>query len=173
LGNAIWKSFSHLADIIEGRIDFLELILQDNLLQDLYDWMDILVDLDEFLSLLGNSHPQMKILEIGAGTGGLTAKVIDSFKNEYDETLYHSYTFTDISSGFFVKAKERFKDHHRVEYKVLDISKDPIAQGFAAGEHDFILAANVRLCSDLLIVVWRLKDFSGFACDSDIDGDTD
>ncbi|EPE28701.1 Thiolase-like protein [Glarea lozoyensis ATCC 20868] len=143
LGNAIWKTFSHLADIIEGRIDFLELLFQDHVLQDLYEWMDILVDLSDFLSLLGNSQPQMKILEIGAGTGGLTAKVINSLKNEYGERLYHSYTFTDISSGFFAKAKERFKEHHSIEYKVLDISKDPIAQGFAPGEYDFILAANV------------------------------
>ncbi|EHK98538.1 putative Lovastatin nonaketide synthase [Glarea lozoyensis 74030] len=86
----------------------------------------------------------MKILEIGAGTGGLTAKVINSLKNEYGERLYHSYTFTDISSGFFAKAKERFKEHHSIEYKVLDISKDPIAQGFTPGEYDFILAANLN-----------------------------
>jgi hypothetical protein len=61
--------------------------------------------------------------------------VSDSIQNSY----------TDISSGFFVAAKERFKDHHNIEFSMLDISKDPLEQGFEEGSYDLILAANVSI----------------------------
>ncbi len=94
----------------------------------------------------------MKILELGAGTGGLTAKFLEQLKSDYGERLYLKYTFTDISSGFFVQAKERFKDYEGIEYQALDISKNPLEQGFNAGEYDIIVASNVcfhvsTLCS--------------------------
>jgi len=42
-----------------------------------------------------------------------------------------------------MNAKERFKEFGGLEFKTLDISKDPIAQGFEAGGYDLIVAANV------------------------------
>jgi ubiquinone/menaquinone biosynthesis C-methylase UbiE len=85
----------------------------------------------------------MRILGIGAGTGGLTSKFLEHLRSDYGERLNHRNTFTDISSGFFVQAKERFKDHESIEYRALDISKDPLKQGFNSGEYDLVLAANV------------------------------
>jgi hypothetical protein len=51
--------------------------------------------------------------------------------------------YTDISSGFFLAAKERFKNYQGIDFKVLDISKDPVEQGFKSGSYDLIIAANV------------------------------
>ena len=43
----------------------------------------------------------LRILEIGAGTGGLTAQVLPAL-----ERGLHSYTFTDVSAGFFPGAMQ-------------------------------------------------------------------
>ena len=85
------------------------------------------------------------ILEIGAGTGGATASVLNGLKSRFGDRLYSEYTFTDISTGSFVTAKERFKEIRGMRYKILDISKDPLEQGFQEASSDLILASNVGL----------------------------
>lgn len=87
----------------------------------------------------------MRVLEIGAGTGGTTTNLLSGLQSEFGERLYSKYSYTDISSGFFVGAKERFKDHPNIEFSVLDISKDPLEQGFEEESYDLILAANVGI----------------------------
>ena len=151
IGIAVWRSYKHLVDIVEGRIDFLDLLLQDNILQEIYDWMNDRQDITSLFSLLGNTQPQLKVLEIGAGTGGLTSKVLQSLQSEYGERLYLSYTFTDVSSGFFVQAQDRFKHYDSIEYKVLDISQDPVKQGFRESDYDLIVASNVLHATPVLV----------------------
>lgn len=155
LGMAVWRSYKHLADILQGRTDMLDLFLQDGLLQQIYDWMNDLQDVTDLFRLLGNARPQLKVLEIGAGTGGLTSKVLSSLRSEYGERLYLSYTFTDVSSGFFVKAQDRFKDYSGVEYRVLDISRDPVQQGFGEAEYDLVVASNVLHATPSLVQTLR------------------
>lgn len=140
---AIWRTYNHLIDVFEGQSDFLDILLQDGILPGIYNWMNNLWDFQNFFKLLGHSQPQMRILEIGAGTGGLTAKILENLKSDFGERLYLKYTFTDISSGFFVQSKERFREYEGIEYRVLDISKDPLDQGFNSGEYDLIIASNV------------------------------
>ena len=148
VATAIWRSYDQLVNIFEGQTDFLDLLLQDGILPAIYDWLSDLWDFQDFFQLLGHSQPQMKILEIGAGTGGLTAKIHEKLKSDFGERLYLKYTYTDISSGFFVQGKERFKEYEGIEYKVLDISKDPLEQGFNSGEYELIIASNV--CNNLV-----------------------
>lgn len=84
-------------------------------------------------------YPRMKILEIGAGTGSATQAAINRIGHSY-----HSYTFTDISAGFFEEAQAAFAEHSdKFIYQVLNIDEDPLAQGFEAHEYDLIIAANV------------------------------
>jgi len=45
-------------------------------------------------------NPSLNIVEVGAGTGATTSAVL----REIGDT-YSSYTFTDISSGFFMLQK--------------------------------------------------------------------
>ncbi|RDA86109.1 hypothetical protein CP532_1175 [Ophiocordyceps camponoti-leonardi (nom. inval.)] len=80
--------------------------------------------------------PKQRVLEIGAGTGGTTAQVVE-------HVMCSTYTFTDISAAFFPAAKERFKKHENFIYKTLDITKDPTIQGFEPESYDLIIAANV------------------------------
>ena len=143
VAEAVWRVYDQLVNVFEGKTDFLDLLIHDGTLAGIYDWMNNIWDFSDFFQLLGHTQPQMRILEIGAGTGGLTAKIIKQLQSEFGERLYFQYTFTDVSSGFFVAAQERFKEYDGIEYKVLDISKNPIAQGFNPGEYDLIIASNV------------------------------
>ncbi len=80
----------------------------------------------------------LRILEIGAGTGGLSAQLLSLL----DRGL-HTYTFTDVSAGFFPGARQKLAAFPEVEYKILDLEKPGSEQGFESGSFDFIVGTNV------------------------------
>ena len=84
------------------------------------------------------SNGTIRILEIGAGTGGTTSYVLPALPAEQTR-----YVFTDVSPMFTHQAKSKFNLYDFVEYQVLDISRDPLQQGFDAHSFDLIIAANV------------------------------
>ncbi|MEU6120603.1 beta-ketoacyl synthase N-terminal-like domain-containing protein [Streptomyces sp. NPDC047123] len=83
----------------------------------------------------------VSVLEIGAGTGGTTAKVLPALDGT-DGRL--GYVYTDISRGFTQYGRNQYgKDHPFVTFAPLDIESAPAAQGFAPGTQDLVLACNV------------------------------
>ncbi len=80
----------------------------------------------------------LRILEVGAGTGGLAAHLLPLL-----ERGLHTYTFTDVSPGFFPGAQQKLAAFPEVECKVFDLEKSGIEQGFEAGTFDFIIGTNV------------------------------
>ncbi len=81
---------------------------------------------------------QLRILEIGAGTGGTSATVLPALA-KHDV----NYIFTDLSEFFLARAQERFVAYPFVRYQRLDIEQNPAEQGFAANDFDVVIAANV------------------------------
>ena len=79
----------------------------------------------------------LRILEIGAGTGGTTRYLLPSIGVDAD------YTFTDISPLFLAQAKDQFKSYPRLRVALLDIERNPADQGFEAGAYDVVIASNV------------------------------
>ena len=81
----------------------------------------------------------IRILEVGAGTGSGTSVVLPQLPAGNFE-----YVFTDISAGFFSAAEERFADSGvPLEYRPLDIERNPSAQGFELHAYDLVIAVNV------------------------------
>ncbi len=80
----------------------------------------------------------LRILEIGAGTAGLAAQLLPLL-----ERGLHSYTFTDVSAGFFPGANQKLAAFPEVEYKIFDLEKSALDQGFEADAYDFIVGTNV------------------------------
>jgi hybrid polyketide synthase / nonribosomal peptide synthetase ACE1 len=75
----------------------------------------------------------------GAGTGGATKNVLESLNGNFS-----SYTYTDISAGFFEKASELFKVYNRkMTFKLFDVEKTPAEQGYEEYSYDMIIASNV------------------------------
>ncbi|KAL6362754.1 hypothetical protein LRP88_04058 [Fusarium phalaenopsidis] len=143
VGNAICRVFENIEGIFTGEVDALDLLMQDDILRKIYDLVIEFWDLKDFLGLVSHDKPNLKVLEIGAGTGATTALILDGLVSELGEQMFYSYTYTDISAGFFVQAKERFKNVHSIQYAVLDISQDPAEQGFELGSYDLVIATNV------------------------------
>ena len=81
---------------------------------------------------------RLRVLEVGAGTGSATSVVLPELQADCD------YMFTDISAGFFAEAEVRFDSSEiPIEYRPLDIEKEPSSQGFELHAYDLIIAANV------------------------------
>lgn len=75
----------------------------------------------------------------GAGTGGATKSILESIGNTMS-----SYTYTDVSVGFFDKAAEVFRAYRdRMVFKVLDVERAPATQGFKPHSYDVVVASNV------------------------------
>ncbi|KAH3942932.1 hypothetical protein HBI24_080280 [Parastagonospora nodorum] len=131
----------HADKIFTGEADTLELLMQDDILSALYD--SVSFGYGDFVRLLSNNRPNLRILEVGAGTGGTTEQTLRGLIEESSLPPYSVYTFTDLSAGFFPQGKERFAYAPNMEFKTFDISQDGIAQGFEASSYDIILAPNV------------------------------
>ncbi|MEK7727448.1 MAG: polyketide synthase dehydratase domain-containing protein, partial [candidate division KSB1 bacterium] len=80
---------------------------------------------------------KLRVLEVGAGTGGTTAFVLPVLRAANAE-----YVFTDVSPLFLAKAKEKFRDYGFVQYHTLDIERAPRTQNFSGHEFDIVLATN-------------------------------
>lgn len=132
----------NLVGVITADVQLLEVMLVDDMLSNLYTHGRALQPLNklvaELMEDLTFKYPRLDILEIGAGTGGTTNSVLNQIGNKYNR-----YTYTDVSAGFFDIAKNRFSHARGLDYKVLDIERDPTEQGFLEGSQDVILASNV------------------------------
>lgn len=139
----------NLAAILRGTIQPLEIMLQNDMLTTIYaeghSLRSGLSMFKEWFDLQGYKHPDMKVLEIGAGTGSVTLPILQVLGGSGGRTpRFGSYCFTDISTGWFEKAQELFKPWQgRIDFKKLNIEEDVLQQGFEEHAFDVIAASNV------------------------------
>ncbi|KAL4734223.1 lovastatin nonaketide synthase [Aspergillus similis] len=129
--------------VFRGQSEMLEHMMKDNLLSRLYTegrgFSECNDYVAQYMKVICHKFPRVRILEIGAGTGGTTRRVFDAIGNAYS-----SYTYTDISAGFFEKASQRFSDHaSTMEFRVFNVENPPAEQGLVEGSYDVVIAANV------------------------------
>lgn len=141
-------------DIFTGKADALELLIQDDLLGRLYSEYILFschyAQMGEYMQALAHKNPNMRVLEIGAGTGGATMPLLEKMEHN-NRLLLDRYTYTDISSGFFERARTKFgKWSSHMDFKTLDISRDPLSQGFAPHSFDLIVASIVLHATPLI-----------------------
>ncbi|MEH1967623.1 beta-ketoacyl synthase N-terminal-like domain-containing protein [Nostoc sp.] len=135
---------SHLAQVLQGETRPLELLFpQGDLtaLTQLYQdspGANVMNALVQKAISTAISTATVRILEIGAGTGGTTAYLLPHLPADRTE-----YTFTDLGTWFTSKAQEKFRDYPFIRYQSLDIEQEPQAQGFTNHQYDIIVAANV------------------------------
>ncbi|KAL4901059.1 KR domain-containing protein [Aspergillus multicolor] len=112
---AVMRIYQNTTALIHGQVESLTLLLQDDLLSAIYQFN--LCDFADFFRVLAHNRPCMRVLEVGAGTGGATATILPAMHGPHGEQLYHKYTYTDISSGFFERAQQRFGTYSGIEYR--------------------------------------------------------
>lgn len=141
-----------LAEVVSGRESPLNTLFPDGSFETvdfLYNEWSVARYMNgiarSVASAIAAVRPTVRVIEIGAGTGGMTAALLDRFNA--DRT---AYTFTDVSNFFLVRAAERFEEYPFVEYSILDIEQAPTEQGYTSGSYDLVVAANVlHATSDL------------------------
>lgn len=133
----------NIKSAILGETHIIAPMRQDGLLDEYYAHDLGIAAATEFLAeVMGqivHVYPHMQILEIGAGTGGATKRVLPRIGPAFDH-----YTFTDISAGYFETARDVFAEYEqRMDFRVLDLEKDVGHQGFEEHSFDLIIASLV------------------------------
>jgi acyl transferase domain-containing protein/acyl carrier protein len=80
----------------------------------------------------------LRVLEIGAGTGGTSAHLLPLLKGVPCE-----YVFSDVSKLFLQSARQKFTEFPFVRFSLFDVEQPLESQGFAAQQFDMVVAANV------------------------------
>lgn len=99
----------------------------------------------EVVKQLTDRNPHLRLLEIGAGTGGATQSILNTIGTDFDHC-----TFTDISSSFENAAAKSAAYGDRMTFKVCNAEIDTLQQGFEAGTYDIVVAFMVvHACAKL------------------------
>ncbi|MEJ8549472.1 SDR family NAD(P)-dependent oxidoreductase [Bacillus velezensis] len=144
-----------LPDILTGKLPATEVMFPDssfrlvegiyrnNIISDFFN--DKLADtLIAVLKERLEKDPQAKIriLEIGAGTGGTSAAVMRKLKPY--EAHIAEYCFTDISKAFLLHAEDIFgPEYPYVTYKIFNAEQPVSTEAPDIGTYDAVIATNV------------------------------
>ena len=83
-------------------------------------------------------NPQeLRILEVGSGTGGLTSEIIGCLPEDTSE-----YWFTDLSILFTRQANKKYQNYRFFNTAILDISEDVGKKPDWIGRFDIVVSAN-------------------------------
>ncbi|MBU6401285.1 MAG: SDR family NAD(P)-dependent oxidoreductase, partial [Verrucomicrobia bacterium] len=89
----------------------------------------------------GNDARNFRVIEAGAGTGGLTRVILAAVG---DLRARFEYVFTDVSKGFVDQAKTEFGSADAaVDFRLLDLEREPEEQGFELQAADAVVCSNV------------------------------
>ncbi|PVH77180.1 hypothetical protein DL98DRAFT_639029 [Cadophora sp. DSE1049] len=134
---------NNLSSVLRGETTMLEHMTKDNLLDQFYAeglaMREYSMYLARTVKQLVHRYAGMNILEIGAGTGGATKLIMKDINRSFS-----SYTYTDISTGFFETAQQVFSSSaDKMIFKTLDVENDITSQGFEEHFYDLVIASLV------------------------------
>ncbi|AFX99663.1 ptzD [Candidatus Endolissoclinum faulkneri L2] len=134
----------------KGSASLVEAVYRDNPSSDPYNAMLAAATLS-----MAMPDRLLKVIEVGAGTGGATVAIAEALSASGQD---FDYTMTDVSSIFLDPARALFANKPQISFSVLDINADPIKQGFVCGAYDLVIASNVlHATSDLSRAVDHVK----------------
>jgi len=162
--NLLDSTVGGLLKVLSGEIKYVEALFPNgsmHLVEDVYKNNVILLEYSKKLAvavreIVASSNTTIRILEIGSGTGGTSDFV---FKELKDLEQKVKYTYTDISGSFLQYGKKTYGiNYDYIDFKLLDIEKDPAPQGYRYGDYDIIFASNViHATSDIPNTIGNIK----------------
>lgn len=146
--NLLASTGAKLAECLTGRTDPLAILFGSakarTLMENVYTHAPMFktgtVLLSRYLVKIFNTFPEtrpIRILELGAGTGGTTKHLVECLTATKKE---FQYTFTDISSSLVAAAKKKFAQYDFMHYTVLDIEQEPAFQFI--NQYDIVISTN-------------------------------
>ena len=148
-GKLLLRVGRNLLYIFRKEADALDVMMEEKLLHTYYGnaiGLDrIYTQTAAIIDRFAHKNPSANILEIGAGTGGLTLPVLQALSgNTGINPRFSNYDYTDISAGFFETAKGKFSEwSDLMSFKKFDVESDAAAQGVQTGTYDLIVACDV------------------------------
>ncbi|WP_291440741.1 non-ribosomal peptide synthetase [Desulfovibrio sp.] len=153
------STVDHLPELLQGRLDLRETFMPKGDLSGARRVYSELPNSTYFNSLVREhvrqwlacaaSGEAVRIFEIGGGTAATTERVLPLLPPDRA-----SYTFTDVSPVFLRQAQERFAEYGFLRTGIFNMEESPEKQGFEAGIHDIVIAANVlHAAEDLTLAV--------------------
>jgi acyl transferase domain-containing protein/SAM-dependent methyltransferase/acyl carrier protein len=144
-----------LTDIVTGRTPAVDVIFPDSSLEFVEGVYKYNTVADHFNGVVGDcvlallrrrlEHDpasRVRVLEIGAGTGGTTATVLRRLRPHADHV--DEYCYTDLSRAFLIHGAQQFgPEAPYLRCEILDVSEPVAAQGFDECGYDLIIATNV------------------------------
>ena len=146
---------SRLPDILRGAVQATDVLFPGSSMEKVSGIYKNNAQVDYFNTVLAESAAafvrqrlavepaaRLRIIEIGAGTGGTTAMVLRHlrpFSAHIDE-----YCYTDISKAFLQHGETQYGGEYPfLNYRLWNIEQPPADQGIATGVYDLVIAANV------------------------------
>ncbi|MGX7829586.1 SDR family NAD(P)-dependent oxidoreductase [Actinokineospora sp. 24-640] len=117
-------------------------IYRENPVSDVYN--DVLADhvaAHVERAITGAGGEPVRVVEVGAGTGGTSAGLLRALDRFADRV---EYWYTDLSAAFLAHGRRHFgQGRPYLRFRRLDLDADPLAQGFPGGGFDVVVGANV------------------------------
>lgn len=126
-----------------SSMSLVEQIYKGNKMADYFNRLMVQAIKKIVLNKIGilSKGEKIRILEIGAGTGGASALILESLK---DWKEYIEYYYTDLSASFTQYGKRTYgTTYDFIKFKVLDIEKNIVSQEFEASSFSIVIASNV------------------------------
>jgi acyl transferase domain-containing protein/acyl carrier protein/enoyl-CoA hydratase/carnithine racemase len=101
---------------------------------------------------------KLRILEIGAGTGGTSEPVFEALQPHRNRI--GEYAYTDVSRAFLIHAERHYADRiPGLKTALFDVERPLAGQGIAAGSYDLVIAANVlHATADIARTLARVRE---------------
>ncbi|TMD02207.1 MAG: class I SAM-dependent methyltransferase [Chloroflexi bacterium] len=123
-----------------GAMSLVEGIYKDNPVADYFNDVvrETVVRYIE-ARLTQEAGARVRILEIGAGTGGTSVRVLAGLAPYREQVA--EYCYTDLSQAFLLHAREAYGAQHPfLSYRLFDVEQAPEGQGIEAGAYDVVIA---------------------------------
>ncbi|PNY29434.1 Polyketide synthase [Tolypocladium capitatum] len=154
-----------LAEVLRGDVDGIKLIFGsaegrelvtglygDSLLNKLAN-VQMQDMLSRLISKIYTFDGPLRILELGAGTGGTTTGMIEALSKL---NVPIEYTFTDLSGSFVALARKKYAQYPFMKFRVHDIEKPPASD--LVGTQHVVLGSNaIHATRSLTVSVTNVK----------------
>ncbi|KAM0344734.1 hypothetical protein ACHAPU_007106 [Fusarium lateritium] len=139
-GEILAKIGPNMAGILQGAVDPMSLLLEDDRFGRMLDGMELVqktrAHLQQYMTLYATKRPALNVLEVGASTNR-NAAVLGVSSDQRNV----SYTVTNSSLQALEQVKSSIPRNSKL--KVFNINRDPLEQGFTPESFDVVLVNNI------------------------------